>query len=76
MYQRRVKKEVRRRTKGELKVVTVKVLLKTKSRVKRRRKFSSLTLLCGEAINMVSLDILRMRNSTSTAIYATLYCPL
>ena len=76
MYQRRVKKEVRRRTKGELKVVTVKVLLKTKSRTKRRRKFSSLTLLCGEAINMASLDILRMRNSTSTAIYAILCCPL
>ena len=74
MYQRRrVRKEVRRRAKGKIKVVTVKVLLKVKSRAKRRRKFSSLTLLCGEAINMASLDTLRMRNSTSTAIYVTPY---
>ena len=74
IYQRRVRKGVRRRAKGKIKVVTVKVLLKVKSRAKRRRNFSSLTLLCGEAINMASLDTLRMRNSTSTAIYVTLYC--
>ena len=77
MYQRRrVRKEVRRRAKGETKVVTVKVLLKVKSRTKRRRKFSNLTLLCGEATKVANLDTLKTRNSTSTAIYVTLYSPL
>ena len=72
LRRRKLRQSVRRRAEQQTRAVIAKRLQKSQSRAKRKRKSHNLILLCGEAIKVASLDTLKMRNTTSTAIYATL----
>ena len=73
LRRRKLRQSVRRRAEQQTRVVIVKRPQKSLSRAKRKRKSHNLIHLCGEAIRVASLDTLKMRNTTSTAIYATPY---
>ena len=72
LKRRKLRQPVRRRAEQQIRVAIAKRLQKSQSKAKRKRKFHNLIHLCGEAIRVASLDTLKMRSTTSTAIYATL----
>ena len=75
LRKRKLSQSVRRRAEQKTRIAIAKRLQKSQSKAKRRRKFHNLIHLCGVAIRVASLDTLKMRNTTSTAIYATLCWP-
>ena len=72
LRRRKIRQSARGREKHQTRVVIARQPQKFQSKAKRKRKSHNLILLCGEAIRVASLDTLKMRNTTSTAIYATL----
>ena len=69
LRKRKLRQSVRRRAEQQTRVAIAKRQQKSQSKAKRRRKSHNLIHLCGEAIRVASLDTLKMRSITSTAIY-------